>query len=379
MASESDPREDINDFLVFLAKHATPERFYPFPDKFRKHALVPDEKASRHLGVEFAPYSQEEYADMYAVLKTIPDELSTDVIKKLSERQLDLVNYLVNPRVRMSNHGKTLHPSITEYEFRYGAFQERLRNAKYKQRWYLYHGSPLGNWHSIIRNGIKNMSNTKLMSAGAAHGPGVYLTNDLQTAAGYGQGGSKTCIAVVEILEDPEKYKKSPHVYVIPNDSILIPRYLYQIKKVPRGDGKEALAFYKRVAEHNITPPSVNKVQKRIIFDFVTVAPYAQIVLDRAPNYDVLIDPVEGHHSPSVLVEINLDCYPFQQPIIRLKYKLTPELTDASIDASGVYKYPCFSTWGPMNNLDDILSPLRQILIGHDMTTVEYPPIIYDV
>lgn len=40
-----------------------------------------------------------------------------------------------------------------------------------------FHGSAFGNWHSILRIGLKNFSNTELMSTGAAYGPGIYLCN----------------------------------------------------------------------------------------------------------------------------------------------------------------------------------------------------------
>jgi len=37
---------------------------------------------------------------------------------------------------------------------------------------YAFHGSPIGNWHSILRAGLKNYSNTPKMRCGAAYGPG---------------------------------------------------------------------------------------------------------------------------------------------------------------------------------------------------------------
>jgi len=50
---------------------------------------------------------------------------------------------------------------------------------------FAFHGSPAENWHSILRNGLKNASNTRLMTTGAAHGPGIYLALDSQTSLGY--------------------------------------------------------------------------------------------------------------------------------------------------------------------------------------------------
>ena len=42
-----------------------------------------------------------------------------------------------------------------------------------------------GNWHSILRTGLKNASGTALMSAGAAYGAGIYLATDSMISAGH--------------------------------------------------------------------------------------------------------------------------------------------------------------------------------------------------
>lgn len=50
---------------------------------------------------------------------------------------------------------------------------------------FLFHGSSLQNWHSILRLGLKNFSNTKYMSHGAAYGPGVYFSNNINVSSQY--------------------------------------------------------------------------------------------------------------------------------------------------------------------------------------------------
>lgn len=48
-----------------------------------------------------------------------------------------------------------------------------------------FHGSSIENWYSILRNGPRNLSNTKMMTAGAAYGAGVYSAKAFATASGY--------------------------------------------------------------------------------------------------------------------------------------------------------------------------------------------------
>jgi len=76
-----------------------------------------------------------------------------------------------------------------------------------------FHGSPLSKWYSILRNGLRNMSDTRLMTNGAVLGAGVYLAKNLQTAhhycsgfagSSYGvQGQQIRVVAIVEYVNDP--------------------------------------------------------------------------------------------------------------------------------------------------------------------------------
>jgi hypothetical protein len=44
-----------------------------------------------------------------------------------------------------------------------------------------------GNWHSILRCGLKNYSGTKFQTHGTAYGNGIYLAADSSTSLGYAQ------------------------------------------------------------------------------------------------------------------------------------------------------------------------------------------------
>jgi hypothetical protein len=50
---------------------------------------------------------------------------------------------------------------------------------------FAWHGSPGGRWHSIIREGLKNMTGTRAMVHGSAHGEGIYLPHKSGAAWGY--------------------------------------------------------------------------------------------------------------------------------------------------------------------------------------------------
>ncbi|KAF8381932.1 hypothetical protein PRIPAC_71074, partial [Pristionchus pacificus] len=105
---------------------------------------------------------------------------------------------------------------------------------------YLFHGSRMENWHSIIRSGLKNMSGTKYQLVGAAYGNGIYLSNHLATSYQYctrydptsvadhcvynkccmpsiSEGGM-TLLAVVEVVDTPTAYVYNKDKIVVINE-----------------------------------------------------------------------------------------------------------------------------------------------------------------
>ena len=121
---------------------------------------------------------------------------------------------------------KTMHL----VKLKYSASVENSFNTGH----YLYHGSSLCNWYSIIKNGLKVMSGTEFMTTGAVHGNGIYCSDLFSMSQGYSRkilsayDGSVNVniIGVFEFSINPHKYKKSNNIYVINDDKTLLLRYL---------------------------------------------------------------------------------------------------------------------------------------------------------
>ena len=105
---------------------------------------------------------------------------------------------------------------------------------------YAWHGSGIYNWHSILRMGLKNYSNTKYMSAGAAYGAGIYTAEQSSTSLGYctrGGGGiswqgsrfgqNVCCMALCEIVGPKSKWDKNNGIYVISDEDCVATRYFF--------------------------------------------------------------------------------------------------------------------------------------------------------
>jgi hypothetical protein len=104
---------------------------------------------------------------------------------------------------------------------------------------YLFHGSAIENWYSILRNGLKNYSGTSSMAHGAAYGNGIYFASNISTSLGYiGSSGINgyDAIGVVQIL-DKDKYRKTApafgvsEIYVVPDESVQLLKYIVTIPK----------------------------------------------------------------------------------------------------------------------------------------------------
>lgn len=105
---------------------------------------------------------------------------------------------------------------------------EKYKKFQVNDVFHLFHGSPNGNWYSIMRNGLKNYSNTKYMTTGAAYGAGIYLAPDLMTSYSYCGQGSYHIMGVVQLL-NKENYTQSSY-YVVPNEDDVLLKYIILIR-----------------------------------------------------------------------------------------------------------------------------------------------------
>ncbi len=316
----------MDQFLIDIARNATWDRFLPFPDQFRQ-TTSPD-----------TPHTEEEY---------------NNFMEALDAENKEAINYITDVNCGIVQHNKnSIHPSITEYEFQYDPIDNYKKNLKYPNRWYLFHGSPIGNWHSILRNGIKNMSGTRFMSTGQALGPGVYATDNLTTAYGYSGRGSSHCIAVIEMLVDPITFHKGNGVYVIPDDKLLFPRYLFKLKNCPPTDGREVLGYYKKLREGLIK--SKTKVKR--------------LETDRQAIGNHFIEKLTEHCWSIIIDGILCRCYvfnyPFTAPVIQLCYKTNSK----HFDDYGCYKFP-FVEWTPQSDILTIILHARGMVDFYTLET----------
>ena len=132
----------------------------------------------------------------------------------------------------------------TEYQFRL-CMDSPAKEAvftplkkKYGSR-FLFHGSAFHNWHSILQEGLKNISGTKMMAHGMCDGSGIYFSNLCTLSAGYCRenisratfsgfpnsifGPNPKCLALCEVINN----NKRGAIQVMPDPDRVITRYLF--------------------------------------------------------------------------------------------------------------------------------------------------------
>ncbi|KIJ34113.1 hypothetical protein M422DRAFT_783010 [Sphaerobolus stellatus SS14] len=129
--------------------------------------------------------------------------------------------------------------------------QKKNKNAQKYPALYAFHGSPMRNWHSIVREGLL----LKEAINGRAFGNGVYFAKDASISMGtYATSthvrwsksaiSPSSCFALAEIINSPGEFKSTSPYYVVPNVDWILCRYLlvkqsYWDTEAPQGDVPE--------------------------------------------------------------------------------------------------------------------------------------------
>jgi hypothetical protein len=213
-------------FLIKCTLSATdnPERFNPKPVKDF------DEKEIK---------SNLETLDIDSLIKDSKDFKHDRQLRDLIGRnKYLLLRFIILSCLFQLHHTKLIYNNLT-FDL-YKVEHDSIRESNFMKQSnigsnigsisYLYHGSPILNWHSIMRNGIKIMSGTKFMTSGSAYGDGIYLTNLLRRSCTF--AGSKNIVIGVYEVIDSAKYMKHLDIHVVPADNLLLLRYLIYLSNI---------------------------------------------------------------------------------------------------------------------------------------------------
>ena len=231
----------IESSVVAINSQACETRFEPFPARF----LLGDSK-DKYIRGELTALSgnkiRKDIQRLRVLARTLGnvDKLIKDMSDLGTEQEIrhtlgDDLYYLI--RFIVKSNSTHLEPirlfdekqmnGVQQFKIRYTSEIEEAFNAKISHagHCFLFHGSGEENWHSILRNGLKNCSGTKLQSNGAAYGSGIYLSNNYTFTVKYSRG-SMCVIGVCQVVGNISKYKKTANIYVADEQDLIL-RYLF--------------------------------------------------------------------------------------------------------------------------------------------------------
>lgn len=200
-----------------------------------------------------------------------------------------------------------------------------------KKPFFVFHGSHIGNWYSIMRNGLKNYSNTDMMVNGAAYGPGIYLANTIEMAYGYSHKtrvpyndmNTHLIVGVGQLL-DKDMYDKKNGIFVASDENKLL---LRNIALVNRTNCKQLQSYYDKLSVdiYNISNLKFQIFAKRISSECEKITKF----IKKNNNDNIMIKyDVESHNIWKLFVHKNNNNiifnilfgkrYPIEPPIIIL-------------------------------------------------------------
>uniref|UniRef100_A0A6C0BF71 UBC core domain-containing protein n=1 Tax=viral metagenome TaxID=1070528 RepID=A0A6C0BF71_9ZZZZ len=191
----------------------------------------------------------------------------------------------------------------------------------------LFHGSPIENVYSIMRNGIKSMSKDSIFKTnGNAHGDGVYLTENILTASGYGTEGGfsrfrsykndedddiSTCILIFNCKKlNHDSYVKSKGFCYVQNEKDIILRGIYWVNKGYLSDTSlsDALITYGKSIRY--VPPKIYesiKAEDDVSKEVDELSSTLNGKLSISSNFDSLDNSSSPHGPEFNIIKININ------------------------------------------------------------------------
>lgn len=307
--------------------------------------------------------------DTYLLLRFIIKSCCMDLVKELKIENLTIY--------------KISHPFYIEKEFN--------TKLEFDTHCYLFHGSSIENWYSILRNGIKVLSNTSMQKNGAAYGVGIYVSDSYSFAHGYSSkyNNNEQIVGVYEVLGEKSKYYKTSNIYVIPSHEQCLLRYLIvgNPKTVQQTKFDNKLITQDTVKIFNeslyITDYFDKKIvgiKKNEITKMKTVGykklmgEFKKIMSNTVYKIELVNGNIFKWNATWLNVTIQIkfpELYPFDPPFI---FILTPQFNNNSsnITSSGAIccDYLTKSNWLPATNIENIIIQIFGLIIEPNLLNI---------
>jgi ubiquitin-protein ligase len=267
-------------------------------------------------------------------------------------------------------------------------FEEKLST---KNPTYLFHGSKLNNWFSIIYNGLQIYSGTSKQENGAAYGNGIYLSDSIQLSKSYCKSNTNFVIGVFEVV-NAEKYKKLTNIYVVNKIEDIRLKYIVDVDKISQ-DKLNELGLYitksKKQTHTNLKNYVGVMKNKRLMVEYNKIKKMEQSLEDndessskefkllesdnmnlwnvkllQIDNESNLYKDMQTLSIDHILLEIEFtERYPIEPPMVRvLKPSFVPITGHVTDGGSICYELLTNQGWSPAISMESLLISLKAII-----------------
>lgn len=274
-----------------------------------------------------------------------------------------------------------LNKSITHFKIIHRPEIEEAFNRQNAKSMLVFHGSSSDCWHSILRNGLKVCSNTKMMANAASYGKGIYISPSLQTSYGYIKGSDKI-FAVCEVIDNDTLKKPVNQIYVETEEQNILLRYIFDMGSIITNIDKINEHFNKII--HKPLTEKENKGNKRLMKEYIKMQDssihdlgirvelvsesdihvWHIYVYNFTPDTEVYKDFQKYNISAVQLEVIFPQNYPFDPPFIRI---ISPrfQFRTGHITCGGSICMELLTpqNWSPAYNIESVIIQIKALII----------------
>lgn len=238
-------------------------------------------------------------------------------------------------------------------------FQNQVKNEN-NESCLLFHGSASKCWYSIIRNGLVSLSGTNMMVNGAAYGAGIYMSPSYNFALSYSQKNKSKSntpiVGVYEVAGNESKYKKTPSIFVVPDKSKCVLRYLVFGNK--SANEKELIdTFYIHKNKYKI----VTKSNKKIMHELTNIKKNNIYNVELINNN--IFDWLVSYNGVTINIKFT-ENFPFVPPFVYIKNPIFTE-TSKYITNKGALclEYLTEKHWLPIISIENLVIQIFSLII----------------
>jgi len=296
----------------------------------------------------------------------------------------DFLNFLKINESQKKQFNKRLNIQYHDNEIRWYKIRHDLQiEDQFKQNKkqngggsysYLFHGSSFENWYSIITNGLKNYSNTKNMKHGNSYGSGIYLSDEFSFSQRYANNYNKNkdiILGVYEIIGNKEKYKKSQNIYVIPNESDLLLRFILISNNEISISKCISQYFSKDILYEDYIKEKFLKTKgtKRLFKEYINFTQNLKDEFKLSLVDDDYLDKwyIEFKHNEigsNIKLYIEFNNFPFEPPFIHIIYpRFIRGTAHITSDGAICMESLTSSGWSSLVSIENLLIQIKTLII----------------